>query len=362
MSKPFLPNELPAIDPLKDWRRYVLARCLASLRNQPAERIMRELFQDADTLKGVLRAAELVQRGAVAPASTTGWGQQLIGPPAVAAFLRSLAPVSAAARLLLACSRVELASEVTASLPRFAAPLKEPTFVAEGAPIPVIQGSMESAVLGPVRKLAMITGLTGELAAYSAESALEVLEIAMRDAAANSLDAAVFGAGAATAIAPAGLLNGVTPIAAASNDLPGDAMVKDLAALAGAIADAGGGSGVLYFANPRQETAIRLRSPEFAQSVVPAPRLPEGSVVAVETQGIASAFDGLPDVDLGRVPVLHYEDASPAQIGTPGTPNLVAAPAVSGYQTMMLALRLILDCAWAKRMKGAVQVVNGVQW
>lgn len=361
MSKPFLPNELPAVDPLKDWRRYVLARCLASLRNQAADRVMRELYQDAETLKGVLRAAEIVQRGAVAPASTTGWGQQLVGPPAVAAFLRSLAPVSAAARLLAACSRVELSTEMTATLPRFAAPLKDATFVGEGAPIPVIQGSMESAALGPVRKLAMITGLTGELASYSAENALEVLEIAMRDAAGNSLDAAVFSTAAATALAPAGLLNGVAPITA-SNETGADAMAKDLAALAGAIADAGGGSSVLYFANPRQETAIRLRSPEFAQSVVPAPRLTPGTVVAIETQGIASAFGGLPEVDIGRVPVIHYEDATPQQIGTPGSPNLVAAPAVSGYQTMMLALRLILDCAWAKRMKGAVQVINGVSW
>lgn len=362
MSKPFLPNELPAVDPLKDWRRYVLARCLASLRNQAADRVMRELYQDAETLKGVLRAAESVQRGAVAPASTTGWGQQLVGPPAVAAFLRSLAPVSAAARLLGACSRVELSTEMTATLPRFAAPLKDATFVGEGAPIPVIQGSMESAALGPVRKLAMITGLTGELAAYSAENALEVLEIAMRDAAGNSLDAAVFSTAAATAIAPAGLLNGVAPIAAADIGMPGDGMTKDLAALAGAISDAGGGSSVLYFANPRQETVIRFRAPEFAQSVVPAPRLAPGTVVAIETQGIASAFGGLPEVDIGRVPVIHYEDAAPQQIGTPGSPNLVAAPALSGYQTMMLALRLILDCAWAKRMKGAVQVINGVQW
>lgn len=223
-----------------------------------------------------------------------------------------------------------------------------------------MMGSFATDDLGPQRKLASIVGLTGELAHYSAEDATTILDFCIREAAGMALDSAVFSTAAANDVRPAGLLAGVPPISAKTSG--GDAaMTADLSNLAGAISDAGGGAGILYFANPRQETAIRLRSPTFATSVVPTPRLPAGTVVAIEAGAIASGFDEVPRVDIANTPVIHWDDA-PAQVSTPGSPATVAAPVRSGYQQDMLALRLILRCAWASRMPGAVQVVTGVTW
>ncbi|WP_196802131.1 phage major capsid protein [Sphingomonas phyllosphaerae] len=246
-------------------------------------------------------------------------------------------------------------------LPGLGKVIRDPAFVAEGQPIPAVTGNFAGATLGPQRKLAAITGISGDLAQYSAENALDVIEMAMRDAAASALDAALFSDAAGSDARPAGLLAGVSPIAAASGG-PADAMVADLAGLAGAISAAGGGTGILYFANPRQEVAVRLRSAAFADVIVPTPRLAPGTVVAVETNAIASAFDGLPQVDVATATAIHWEDTNPAQIATAGSPNAVAAPVTSIFQTAGFALRLILRCAWASRMPGAVQMVTGAAW
>jgi hypothetical protein len=54
------------------------------------------------------------------------------------------------------------------------------------------------------------------------------------------------------------------------------------------------------------------------------------------------------------------EDTSPQQIGT--APNVVAAPARSLWQTDSIAIRCILDAAWALRSTGAVAWVQSATW
>lgn len=355
MDKPFLPRDRAPADILKHWRRSAAITALAALRGATRDEVAFGAWRDEPG------AAEMAVKGSVSPLSdATVAGNTLISQP-VLAFLQSLAPESAAARLFATCARFSLDGAGMASLPRFAATFPEAVFVGEGAPIPAMTGTFENVYLGPQRKLAAIVGLTNELAQHSAESATTILDLAMREAAARALDAAVFSASAASSIAPAGLLAGVTPIAKATGG-GADAMVKDLSGLAGAIGDAGGGTGILYFANPRQATAIELRAEKFAEKVVPTAKLAAGTVVAIETAGIASAFDGLPKVDVGKETVIHWEDTAPQPIASPGTPNVVAAPVRSGYQTDVMALRLILRCAWASRMAGAVQMVTGTTW
>jgi hypothetical protein len=56
------------------------------------------------------------------------------------------------------------------------------------------------------------------------------------------------------------------------------------------------------------------------------------------------------------------EDTAPQHLGTPGTPAVAAAPAVSMFQTDSMALRLILPMNWAVRRAGTVAWVAGVTW
>jgi hypothetical protein len=56
------------------------------------------------------------------------------------------------------------------------------------------------------------------------------------------------------------------------------------------------------------------------------------------------------------------EDTNPAHLGTVGTPNSFAAPAMSMFQTDSMALRLVLPMNWIVRRTGVVSWVAGVTW
>ena len=56
------------------------------------------------------------------------------------------------------------------------------------------------------------------------------------------------------------------------------------------------------------------------------------------------------------------EDTTPLQIGAAGTPNVVAAPVRSFFQTGVSGLRMIMDVTWAMRRTGVVQYIDGVSW
>lgn len=172
----------------------------------------------------------------------------------------------------------------------------------------------------------------------------------------------MFSTTAADTTRPAGILNGVTPLTAtAGGGLA--ALTGDLKLLAGAIADAGGGANIWLFANPRQAVALRATvAPGFDVPVIGTTALASGTIVAVEVGGIASAFTGAPDITASSESLLHFEDSTPLAIGTVGSPNTVAAPTRSLWQTDCTALRLILRCAWSVTSPGAVQVVNSVTW
>jgi hypothetical protein len=243
-------------------------------------------------------------------------------------------------------------------------PFPQPGFVLEGDPIPARQGDFVSATLGPPKKMAMICGLTEDLATHSAEAAEILIRALMIEATAQALDAAFFSNAAASASRPAGVLAGVTPITGS----PGGgtaALLADLRAMIGAITLNGGGNRIWLFADPAELVAISMLSPSGTiagvEALVPCPVLAAGQIVALEVGAIASAFSAVPDVEISREATIHF-DTAPAQIGTAGSPATVAAPTRSLWQTASLALRLILRTAWVVRAPNMVQTVNPVSW
>jgi hypothetical protein len=305
------------------------------------------------------RAAVTITRGAVPPLSLGGiTGLQATAPGAFVAGLQ----LSAAARLFAAGITVDLDGIYSVSIP-YADPASQklPVFVAEGAPIPVSQGVTSSSACGPARKLALIEALTEELSGYGASNAETIIRTIMSEAAARALDAAVFSTnddGSGTR--PPGILHGVTPITAATGGGLAAAMA-DIGAMVAAIATAGGGRRVMVFLAPGKAVTLPMMAQSIAVELVPTPALTT-SVVAVDPAGFVSAFGAEPRIDIGRESTLHMEDTTPLAIGTAGSPNTVAAPTRSMFQTDSYALRLILPCAWAMRASGLVQVVNSVTW
>lgn len=301
-----------------------------------------------------------VQKAAVTPASTDGWGSQLAAGVRVAAFLKSLRPRSAAAQLIERGLRVTLDHVGSASLPGLASAFPQPAWIAEGAPIPAYAGVIGTVALLP-KKLAAIGGLTGELSDLSAEDAEAVIEAVMIDASAKALDASLFSNTAASALRPAGILNGVAALTATTGGGL-NAFLSDVKALVGAVHAAGGGSDVILVAAPQQAIAAKiLGGPGLDTPVITAPNLAAGTVIAVEAQAFASGFSDVPRVEIGKEGTVHWEDTAPAQIGIVGSPNVVAAPTRSSFQTNTHALRLILRAAWGMRAP-MVAWVTGTTW
>jgi hypothetical protein len=339
-------------DPLRFWVRNATVQVVAHLQDKTVTDIATKLYGH-DGAGEVLRAA-------VNPAATNDWGGALAAGVRVGAFLRSLRPRSAAAQLIELGLRVDLSGVGSAALPRLAADFPDPAWVAEGQPIPAYKGSLGAATLTP-KKLAALSGLTGELADLAAEDAEALVEELMRDAAAKALDASIFSNTAASSLRPAGILNGVAAIGAtAGGGLT--AFLGDVKALVSAIHGAGGGTGIVLVAAPQQAVAAQiLGGAGFEMPIIIAPNLAAGTVIAVESQAFASGFGDVPRVDIANEATVQWEDTAPAQIGTTGSPNVVAAPTMSGFQTNTHVLRLILRAAWTMRAP-MVAWINGTTW
>jgi hypothetical protein len=343
-DRPFLP-EAERLD--RSVLRAAVARAIASYtRGTDAEGVLRRTWP---TDRSALR---IVTKATVSPATTSTWGEPVAGA-ATAAFVTSLAPQSAAAKLITAGVRVSLDIGSQISVPYIGTGIT-PSFVEESKPIPVslpIRGHNE---LGPTKELAAIVVITNELVRRGPLNAEVVISTMLREASAVSLDAAIFSDVAASVSRPAGILNGVTPlIADTSFDL-------DAGNLVDAIADAGGGGNIWLLAAPGR--AVRLRLLAGAGLTLPVlgiPGLDPNTVIAIDVGGFASAV-GEVEVTVGDQAVLHMSD-TPAELVS-GTGPTTAAPQRSMYQTDSRALRLILPAAWSMRAAGLVQVVTGVSW
>lgn len=307
-------------------------------------------------------ATPLLLKAASSPATTTtsAWAGTLAGQ-AVGDFVSSLAPLSAAAKLFDAALRVSLDGVNSIAFPVRSGAI-DPTdvpWIPQGSALPVWQGTLSSVTLGPTHRLGIVVAMTRETAEHGAGEA--VLTALLREAAALALDASLFSATAGTTDRPPGLLNGIAALTPAT---AGDgAMDADLADLAAAIS--GATTALAFVAHPAQAHAIRLRRGSIFPSDVsvwPTLGVSAGTVIALDPAAVVSAFGAEPEIMAAQEAVLHMEDTAPAAIGTPGSPNTVAAPTRSLWQTDCIAVRLILRAAWALRVPNSVAWMSGVMW
>lgn len=307
------------------------------------------------------RAMAILTRAATAPATTTttGWAAELAVTTTVGAFLSSL-PQSAASRLFAAGLQLPLSGAAQVKVPYQAAtPSLAPSFVAEGAPIPVRQPALTTVTIGP-RKMAVLTALTNEIAEHSTPVAEQIVRQILIESASRALDQAVFSSAAGDTTRPPGILNGVTPLTATTGGGQA-ALIGDIGLLVGALT-AAGATRAMLFVPPAKAAIIPVYAPGNAVEVVPTPALAPATVVAIDPAGIVSGSGtDQPRIDVARGTTLHFEDTTPLQIGTPGAPPVVAAPTRSAFQTDIFALRLLLVCAWGAR-PGFVQLINSVTW
>jgi hypothetical protein len=235
-------------------------------------------------------------------------------------------------------------------------------FVAEAAPGPVLNFTTASTVVGPVKKILVMSAITSELEQAGPELASVVIARVLADVANKSVDAVAFGTAAGDAVKPPGLLFGVSPITATAGGGAG-AMAADLSALVAAIAAAGiDTTDVAFVTDARTATVIKLAAgPGFDATVLTTTGLPAKSVAAFAPSAVFWAYDGTPTIETARDAVLHMEDTAPTDISTTGTPAVVAFPAKSMFQIDVVAIKVRANCAWAVAPGGA-QVINNVTW
>ncbi len=329
--------------------RGLAAVALAQLRNDYPEAVAKSFWKH-DT------NAALIARAAVEPTalgeieSTSKW-----------LFVSGLAPQSVTVKLFSEATRVDLTGMHLITMTSMTAP--SPVFVGEKGITPIASGTTTLASLGPTKKMLLGMAVSGELEFATPETASVLIGRVLTEQAGKSLDAVLLDAVAADADRPPGLLNGVVPIVASV--LTGvEGVVEDLRNLGAALAAAGlDPERAVYIANSAQALSIRLLAgPRFTNMILGTPALAAGTVVAVDPLAIASGYSGVPEVEISREGVVHFESATPAAIGTAGSPNTVAAPVRSAWQENLLLLKLRMKCCWGVLVPGAVQVVTGVAW
>jgi hypothetical protein len=330
----------------RSYCRAVAALALAQTAGgQDAERIVRREWADD-------AHAALVVRGAVEPLKTT---DSYLRIDAIK-LLASLAPRSAASRLFELAQPVEL-SGISSVLFPLPGSLPTAAFIAEAAPIPVLQGTLANAMrVGPARKLALISPLTEELESASAGTASVVIERLLEVGISRGLDRALFSSDPPSDTAPAGLLYGVAALP------PGTSMAEDLSNLVSTIASAGyDAESVVFVAEPAEALKLRLvAGPAFASTyrIIAAHKLPPKSVVAIDASALAFAYSGSPETVRHREPTVHMEDVPLALVSGGGT---VAAPTKGLWQCHTLAVRTIARVAWAVG-SGALAWTTAVVW
>jgi hypothetical protein len=300
--------------------------------------------------------AARVLKAAMSPTSTASYPQMQ-----ATAVLPMLAPASASARLLAAASSLDLGGVASIRLPFIGASGRPAVpFVAEDSPGPVADLSVSATTLGPAKKLLILAALTRETQEASAGTAEAIISNALAVAAEQSLDTALLGNAAASAIQPAGILNGVVPIAATAGGGVG-AIAGDLAALAGAIGAAGiNPDDMVIITTPTLAMKIRvLASPKFSNLVLSSSALAAGTVIGIVPAGLVTGYSGNVSIERSNAAAMHFEDTTPADIVTGA--GAVAVPVKSAFQVDMLLLKVRGWCAWVVH-PGAVASISGATW
>jgi hypothetical protein len=327
--------------------RACIAKAIGKIERREDATILRDRWPDD-------RVAPLVLRAPTTPSSLAN--SSALGATVVADLISVIGPVGAGARLLQAGLRFVFDTAATLSVPALEASASEASFVQEGAPIPV-HNLVSSAVSLVPRKLATISVLSAEMLASGNAEAF--VTAALAQSVGLALDAALFDATAADAARPAGLRHNIGALTASTASDAHNAMVADATALAGAVSAIGGN--ITFVTSPARAVTLNLQSYNaFPYPVLPSPAVAANDLIAIATNGIASAVDAVPEVESSKFATVHMEDTTPLPIG--GSPNIVAAPARSLWQTDTVGLKVRFGVDWALRDARALAWMTVTGW
>jgi hypothetical protein len=184
--------------------RYALVSVLARMERHGIADVARQHFPRDTDLSGLIEV-----KTAIGPAQTTvtGWAAELVGTT-VQDIADRLLPQTALAQLRPHGLAYAFLGGGLVSVP-YHTPTPSGAFVRVADAVPVAQLLLASLGLKP-KKAAAITAATRELITGSTANVERSLRVILAEDTGLMIDGILLGSGAATAAAPAGLLNGMT--------------------------------------------------------------------------------------------------------------------------------------------------------
>lgn len=347
--------------------RAAVVKVLAHATGKQPEQILEERYRDHEATQIVVRAAI-----SGATTTTTGWAAELV-ETAMGAWLDTLRPISVYPQLAALGTSLSFGPGRGAiKLPsRTSTPSISGSFVAEGSPIPVRRIGLTSGTLSP-HKMGVISVFTKELAKYSNPQIEGLLRQEIQADTALTIDSLLLDAVAGSSTRPAGLTNGVTALAASAAGGYA-AILADINTLAAAFDTANAGRRLALLMNTAEARMLAMApgpdgrfgwADQFLSefTIIKSTTIPAGQVYMIDAADFATAVGDAPEFETSEQAVLHMEDSAPAQISAAGTPNTVAAPVQSMFQTAQIALRMLMDISWGMRRAGMVQWIDNVDW
>jgi hypothetical protein len=332
--------------------RAVLASARATFENDrtgAAPRVCRAAWPDDR------RALAIVTRAASAPAQTgvTGWAAEF-AVTRIEDALAPFGPTSVGAQLLRRGTVLSFVGLHQITVPGFSTASNTFTsFVAEGAAIPVRQMVSSAGVTFGPRKLGTIFVLTREMVESSNAEAL--VKLVMTESLSVALDAALFSNVAGDTTRPPGLLNGISPITAATGGGIG-AMTTDIGKLVSAVS-AACGNDLVFVTDPGTATRIKMSVFDFPFDVLASNAVTAGTVICIGLPGLVSAGEPNPRIDATRDVEVSMDTAPPTDIAGGGGTVLK-----SMFQTDSIAIRFVAEMAWILRTPSAIAYVASITW
>jgi HK97 family phage major capsid protein/HK97 family phage prohead protease len=344
-----------------------VASLLSHVSGRTIDSILEERYPGHEATAAVTKTAI-----AVATTTTSGWASQLV-ETAMAEFLALLPPTSVYPALRALGVGLTFGPNSGAIKIPFSSTTAALAggFVLEGDPIPVGRMTLDSVTLTP-HKFGIIVPMTKEVMRYTNPAIEAVVRSELLARTAITLDGILLDANAASATRPAGLRNGVSAGTAYGG---GDyvAFLEDMKTLLGPFDAANAGRNLALIMNPAQARSIRTmagpNSSGFGWAsqfladfrLIVSTSVTAGMVIAVDAADFVTSTGDAPMFEASDQATIHMESA-PAPLSAVASPNTVAAPIRSMFQTNSVALKMDMAVTWAMRRAGMVQVIESVSW
>jgi HK97 family phage prohead protease/HK97 family phage major capsid protein len=362
------------------WRALV-CKVKAYCTKQSPYDVLKEEYGDDDVGQGTREVLNRISKAATVPADTvtTGWAANLV-ETSITDFFAALLPKSVYPSLAAKGGKFSFGRAGIVSMPtRASTPTIAGSFVAQGASIPVRQGAFASITFTP-KKMACISTFTREISEHSTPAIDALIRQAIIEDTSVAIDSILLDATAATTTRPAGLRAGVAAVTAtAGGGIAG--LIGDIRGLTGALITGTNGNlrDPVWIMNPADVLAASLLPAtagggEFpfkaelaggtlqGYPVIQSSNLASDLMLLVDAADFVSVTGDSPRFDVSDQATIHMEDTTPLAISTVGSPNVVAAPVRSLWQTDTIGVRMLMDLNWGLRRTGVVAWTQTMTW